>query len=501
MVPVTPSPMPHDPSDRALRELVRPPSWQNPTPADRYNLVVLGGGTAGLVSAIGAAGLGARVAIVERRHMGGDCLNHGCVPSKVLIKAARVLAQARAAGDFGVRVSAVGLDFDAAMARLRRIRSGLAGQDSVQRLTALGIDVFLGHGRFAARDIVDVDGLCLRFSRAVIATGARPVAPSIPGLAEAGYMTYESIFSLAARPASLVVIGAGSIACELAQTFCRFGSKVTLVTDESRLLPREDPDASATLRARFEREGIHVWTDTTIDRVWRDGGIVSTGCHGRDAPLEAEALFVATRRIANLEELGLERAGIRCDARGLVVDQRLRTTNPRVWAAGDSTSAFQSTHAADAMARMVVENALFHGWRSTSALVIPRATYTDPEIAHVGISAEDAQRRADVRTLTVTLESVDRAVIDGTTEGFVRAHVGPRGRILGATVVAANAGDLIGEMTLAMAAGVSMGALGRTVHAYPTHGDAWKKIADAWRREKLTPFVRSAFGAFLRWQR
>ncbi len=491
-----------DPDERSLRASVYPADWRNPAPAPRYNLVVLGGGTAGLVSAVGAASVGARVALVERRHMGGDCLNHGCVPSKALINAARTLVRTRAAGDLGVRVGGgVELDFAAAMARVRQIRAELAVHDSVARLTALGIDVFLGQARFVASDAVEVSGQRLRFARAVIATGARPVVPAIPGLADAGFLTYESIPSLTSLPGRLVVLGAGSIACELAQTFQRFGSAVTLVTEDSRLLPREDPDASAALLASVTRDGIEVWTDTAVERVSRDAAGMSIVCRGRDAPHRADALLVSTGRIADLDGLDLARADIRLDARGRIADHRLRTTNRRVFAAGDSTSTFQSTHAADAMARIVVENALFHRRRSIRTLVVPRVTYTDPEVGHVGMSAEDARHRPDVRTLTVSMATVDRAVIDVAAEGFARVHVGRRGRILGATVVASNAGELIGEIGLAITAGLSMATLGRTIHAYPTHGDVWKKLADAWRREKLTPPVLSTLRTFLRWQR
>lgn len=469
----------------------------------RYNLVVVGGGTAGLVSAAGAAGLGAKVALVERRHMGGDCLNHGCVPSKALINAARMVVQARAAGEFGVGTGPVDLDFAAAMSRVRRVRAELAVHDSVERLTSLGVDVFLGQARFVAHDAVDVDGQRLRFTRGVIATGARPEIPPIPGLADAGFLTYESIPSLTSLPARLVILGAGSIACEMAQTFRRFGAAVTLVTTESRLLPREDPDASAALRDRFLREGIDVRTDAVVERVERDGEGMMMTCAGTAGPasLWADAVLVVTGRVAALDGLDLERAGIRANGRGLVVDRRLRTTNPRVFAAGDCTSLFQSTHAADAMARIVVENALFHGRRTTDGLIVPRVTYTDPEIAHVGLSAQDAARRHDVRTLTLPLASVDRAVIDGASEGFARVHLGRRGRILGATVAGAHAGELIGEIGLAITARLSIAAVGRTIHAYPGFNEAWRKLADAWRREKLTPAVASVLASFLRWRR
>jgi pyruvate/2-oxoglutarate dehydrogenase complex dihydrolipoamide dehydrogenase (E3) component len=496
---------PDDEDNRALVEQVHPPDWKNPEPADRYNLVVVGAGSAGLVSAVGAAAVGAKVAIVERHLMGGDCLNFGCVPSKSLVRSARVLADVRAAADFGVRVGAADLDFAAAMGRLRRLRSHLAATDSVTRLTELGIDVFFGHARFIARDAIEVDGRRLRFARAVIATGARAVVPPVPGLADAGYLTSATVFSLTALPRRIVVVGAGSIGCELAQVFRRFGSHVTLVDRESRVMPSEDPDASAVLHSRFVREGIRLLLDTQIARVGREDGSAERSVAllrgGREEVVRADVLLVASGRTPNVEDLDLERAGIRCDRRGVIVDDRLRTTNRRVWAAGDVASTFKFTHAADALARVALQNALFFGRKSASALVIPRATYTDPEIAHVGISAEEAARRRDVRTLTVQFTGVDRAVIDGVQEGFARIHAGARGRILGATVVASHAGEMIGEMSLAISAGLSMRTLAQTIHAYPTQGECWKKLGDEWNRTRLTPRVRSLFDAFLRWRR
>ena len=500
-----PLPTADDEHNRALVEQVHPSDWKNPEPAVRYNLVVVGAGSAGLVSAVGASALGAKVAIVERHLMGGDCLNYGCVPSKALIRSARVLADIRAAADLGVRVGSVEVDFAAAMGRLRRLRAHLAASDSVTRLTGLGIDVFFGHAGFIARDAIEVEGRRLRFARAVIATGARPIVPPVPGLADSGYLTYATVFSLTALPRRIVVLGAGSIGCELAQVFRRFGSDVTLVERDSRVMPGEDADASAVLHSTFVREGIRLLLDTQIARVDRGDGsgerrvVLLRG--GREEEVHADALLIASGRTPNVEDLDLERAGISCDRQGVIVDDRLRTTNRRVWAAGDVASSFKFTHAADALARIALQNALFFGRRSASALVIPRATYTDPEIAHVGISAEEAARRSDVRTLTVQFTSVDRAVIDGAQEGFARIHAGARGRILGATVVAAHAGEMIGEMSLAIATGLSMRTLAQTIHAYPTQGECWKKLGDEWNRARLTPPVRSLFDAFLRWRR
>jgi pyruvate/2-oxoglutarate dehydrogenase complex dihydrolipoamide dehydrogenase (E3) component len=498
--------VPDDVYNQALVRNVHPLDWANPVPAGRYNLVVLGAGTAGLVSAVGAASLGARVAIIERHLLGGDCLNYGCVPSKALIRAARAAAAAGGAADLGVRPGGrPAIDFADVMSRLRAVRADISHHDSAARLAGLGIDVFFGQARFASPETLEVDGRTLRFSRAVIATGARAAVPPIPGLADAGYLTNESVFSLTARPARLAVIGGGPIGCELAQAFRRLGSEVTLISDSPTLLPREDPDAEAILQRVFEREGVRLVLDATVARVERRTGSMETQVvvtrAGVDTTIAADELLVAVGRAPNVEGLDLDRAGVSAGQAGVQVDDRLRTTNRRIFAAGDVASPFKFTHAADAMARIALQNALFFGRKQASALVIPWATYTDPEIAHVGLSARDAGDRAGARTLTIPLADVDRARVDGESEGFARVHVDARGRILGATLVSAHAGDLIGEMSLAMTAGLGLGTLSKTIHPYPTRAEVWKKLGDAWNRTKLTPRVRALFEMMLRWRR
>lgn len=500
--------LPDDEHNRALVDQTHPAGWINPTPTGRYNLVVIGAGTAGLVSAVGAASLGARVAIVERHLTGGDCLNFGCVPSKALISAARMIALARSAGQFGVGTAAgAEVDFGAVMERMRRLRAEIAPNDSVGRLAGLGIDVYLGGARFVASDAVAVEARRLQFARAVIATGARASAPSIPGLQDAGFHTNETIFSLTERPRHLLVIGSGPIGCELAQTFRRFGSEVTILDKREGLLPREDPDASAIVAAAFTREGITVVPHARILRVERRDGplsrIVVYDDGGPPREIAGDQILVAVGRTPNVEGLDLAAAGIAADATGVRVDDSLRTTNPRVYAAGDICSPYKFTHAADALARVVLHNALFFGRKKASALVIPRATYTDPEVAHVGISAQDAMKRGDsVTTLTVPLSDIDRAILEGETEGFARVHVARRsGKILGATIVASHAGELIGEIAVAMSGGVSMSVVGVTIHPYPTQSEVWKRLGDAWNRTRLSPRVRSLLQTLLRWRR
>ena len=498
--------LPDDPHNRALVANVHPSGWPNPTPGDRYTLVVVGAGTAGLVSALGAAGLGARVALVERHLMGGDCLNHGCVPSKGLLRAAHAAHDVRSAGRFGVEVGGdVRADFGAAMERMRRLRAGISRNDSAQRLKEHGIDVYLGDATFTGPDTIEVDGRRLGFRRAVIATGARAASIPVPGLAEAGYLTNETVFSLTELPRRLVVIGAGPIGCELAQAFRRFGADVTIVSLDPRLLPREDPDAAAIMTRAFEREGVGLRLGARLVRVERSGDakvVVFDRGQGEERAAGDEILL-AVGRAPNTDGLGLEAAGVAFDRTGVQVDDRLRTSNKRIYAAGDICSVYKFTHAADAMARIVIQNALFFGRKKASALHIPWATFTDPEVAHVGLYEQDAKERGfDVRTYTVELSEVDRAVLDGETEGFARVHIdGRSGRILGATLVARHAGDMLGEVVLAMTEGLRADALSRAIAPYPTQGEVWKRLGDAHQRTRLTPRVRALFERFFRWWR
>lgn len=499
-----PAAAPLDEHNRRLLSHVHPADWVNPTPKERYHLVVIGAGTGGLVTAAIGAALGARVALVERHLMGGDCLNVGCVPSKAVIRASRAWADARGAAErFSGPASAGDGDFAAVMERMRRLRAGIAHVDGAPRFRDLGVDVFLGDGRFTSGETVEVAGATLRFRRAVVATGARAAVPPIPGLAEAGYLTNETVFSLTERPEALVVIGGGPIGCELAQAFARLGSRVTLLQRAPVLLQRDDPDAAEIVAAALRRDGVRVETGVEVRSVAPGdaGKTVRFGPPGGpDETVDCTHVLVAAGRAANVEGMGLERAGIAFDAHGVRVDDRMRTSNPAVYAVGDVASRFQFTHAADAQARLVVQNALFFGRGKASSLVIPWATYTSPEVAHVGIAHDEAMRMGDaVETVTVPLHDVDRARLDGEDDGFFRVHL-KRGtdRILGATLVSPHAGDIISQVTQAMTNGLGLSALGRTVYPYPTQAEVLRKAADARRRQKLTPTAKKAFSWFFR---
>lgn len=498
--------LPDDTHNRTLRNNVHPVDWRNPEPAARYNLVVIGGGPAGLVTAAGAAGLGARVALIERRRLGGDCLNVGCVPSKALLRAARACADVRDAGRFGMEVGATRVDFAAIMERMRRLRASISPNDSAARLRNLGVDVFFGEGRFTGSDSVVVDGKTLRFRKAVIATGGRAAAPPIEGLQEAGYLTNETVFSLTELPRRLAVIGAGPIGCELAQAFARFGAEVALLEAAPQILIREDRDAAAIVEKALRGDGVRLHLGVTITGVRLTGAekVVHWEEEGAPTALRVDDVLVAAGRAPNVDGLGLESAGVAYDPRtGVRVDDHLRTTNPRVYAAGDVCPSFQFTHLADAHARIVLRNALFLGRAKASSLTIPWCTYTDPEVAHVGLYEEEARRSGlAVQTFVQEFGHVDRAILDGETAGFVKVHVrGGSDRILGATIVARHAGEMLAELTLAITAGVGLGKIAETIHTYPTRAEAIRKCADAYNRTRLTPRVKALFERWFAWTR
>lgn len=480
--------LPLDESNRALAAQVHPEDWVNPTPEGPYNLVVLGGGTAGLVAAAGAAGLGARVALVERHLLGGDCLVTGCVPSKALIGSSRAAASARKASALGVQTGEVTVDFPAVMARMRALRAGIARHDSAARFRDLGVDVYLGEGRFASPTTLEVGGETLRFARAVIATGARAALPPIPGLGEAGVLTHQTLFSLESLPPRLAVIGGGPIGAEMAQAFARFGSKVTLLEAGPRLMAADDPSASAAVLDALRADGVDVRLNTQVEAVRTSGDLRRVEVGGGE-PVEADQVLLAAGRAPNVEGIGLEAAGVSFDLRaGVEVDERLRTTNRRVFAAGDVASRYQFTHAADFLSRTVLRNALFFGRAKATDLVIPWATYTDPEVAHVGATAEEATRNGVPHgVVEVPLEDNDRAVLDGEAAGFVKVVHDPRGRILGATVVASHAGEMIGELVGAVQRGASLTELSGVIHPYPTVADAIRRAGDQFNRTRLTP--------------
>jgi len=508
--PVTVPPM--DEHNQTLVANVHPADWVNPTPRGRYHLVVLGAGTGGIVTAAGAAGLGAKVALIERHLLGGDCLNIGCVPSKSVIRAGRAAADVREAGRFGVRVPpGMEVDFSAAMARMRAIRARISRHDAAAHLREQGIDVYLGDARFSGPDTVEVAGNTLRFNKAVIATGARAAEVPIPGLKEAGYLTNETVFSLTTRPGRLAVIGGGPIGCELSQAFRRLGSEVFLFDAAPHVLVREDTDAAEILQRVFVREGIHLVLNSKVLRVEPRGAekIIQYEAGGTTASVTVDEILVGVGRAPNVEGLNLEGVGVAYDPRaGVTVNDRLQTSNPWIYAVGDVCLAAKFTHTADASARIVIENALFPnlgfiGNKQFSALTIPWCTYTDPEIAHVGLYEKDAEK-AGVATTTFVkhFDEVDRALADGEEEGFVKIHVRKgTDRILGATIVARHAGEMMNEISLAIVQNIGLGKIAGVIHPYPTQAEAIRQLGDAYNASLLTPSVKGWLARWFAWTR
>ncbi|OIP78869.1 MAG: mercuric reductase [Oscillatoriales cyanobacterium CG2_30_44_21] len=493
---------PMDEYNQALLEDVHPRDWISPNPARCYDLVIIGAGTAGLVVAAGAAGLGLglKVALIEKNLMGGDCLNVGCVPSKCVIRSARVISDIRNGDTFGIHARDIDIDFVAIMQRMRRVRASISHHDSVRRFSNLGIDVFLGAATFVDEQSVEVNGARLRFKKAVIATGARAARPQVQGLAETGYLTNETVFTLTERPKRLAVIGGGPIGCELAQAFHRLGCEVTLIHKNSHLLDREDADAAEIVQTSLLNDGITVVLGAKLEYVEAKdyGKVISYQQNGESKRIWIDEILVGAGRSPNVEGLNLEVAGVEYNQRrGVIVNDYLQTSNPHIYAAGDICSNLKFTHTADAAARIVIKNTLFSpfglGRSKVSNLVVPWVTFTDPEIAHVGMYASEARAKGiETDEIKIPFTSVDRAIFDGETEGFVKIlHQKGSDRILGGTIVARHAGDMIGEISLAIVAKQGLNTLSSVIHSYPTQADAIKKAADAYRKTLLTPRTQS----------
>ncbi len=498
---------PWDDHNKALISHVHPRDWINPQPAERYDLVVIGAGTAGLVTSAGAAGLGAKVALIEKHLLGGDCLNVGCVPSKGIIGSAHRAAAVRDAPEMGITVPAGSqADFAQVMERMRRLRASIAPNDSAQRFRDLGVDVFLGEGRFVDTRTLAVGDQTLQFKRAVIATGARASAPPIDGLDTVPYLTNETLFSLTEQPKRLGIIGAGPVGCEMAQSFARLGSEVLLVEAAHGILPREDPDAADIVRDSLLKDGVKLLCcgkNLTLAPANGAGVRLRVTSHDQGVDEVVDQLLVAVGRAPNTEGLDLEKVGVKFTSKGVSVDDHLRTTHPRIFAAGDICSPYQFTHAADFMARIVIQNALFWGRSRASTLTIPWATYTKPELAHVGLHEKQAREKGiAVDTFTQPFADVDRSILEGETEGFVRVHVRKgTDAILGATIVGVGAGNLISEITLAMTYGLGLKKIAAAVHPYPTQAEAIRRVGDLYNRTRLTPRIRALMKTFIKWRR
>ncbi|MBD2136498.1 mercuric reductase [Anabaena sp. FACHB-1237] len=499
---------PTDEYNQKLVQNTHPETWINPQPVECYDLVIIGAGVAGLVVAAGAAGLGIglKIALIEKHLMGGDCLNFGCIPSKSLIRSSRVIGEIWKSKDLGMNISPISrkidVDFASVMARMRKIRANISENDSVQRFKKLGVDVFLGSGKFINQNTIEVSGKKLKFKKAVIATGARAKKPDIRGIEEVGYLTNESVFSLIQKPDKLAVIGGGPIGCELAQVFRRLGCEVTLFHRGSHILNKEDPQAAAILQEVLVKEGIRLVLNCKIEevvKVTEGKRLYFSSNEDRDS-ITVDEILVGVGRTPNVEDLDLENVGVAYNEQGVIVNNYLQTTNPKIYAAGDICMSWKFTHAADAAARIVIKNALFSpfgiGKSRFSDLIIPWVTYTDPEISHVGIYPSDAKKLGlEIETIKINFSTIDRAIADSEEFGFLKIyHRKGSDEILGATIVASHAGEIISQLTTAMVNKIGLSQLSSVIYPYPTQAEAIKKAADAYRRTLLTDKTKQLLG-------
>jgi pyruvate/2-oxoglutarate dehydrogenase complex dihydrolipoamide dehydrogenase (E3) component len=487
-------------TDDTFLQRVRPPDWKNPAPRSSYDLAIVGAGPAGLSAAEFAARLGFSVALIERNRMGGNSLNVGSIPSKAIIRSAGVYDTMHDTEKFGVPVPGeAALDFSQVMARMRRIRTRIAEYCSVHNLSALGVDIFFGSARFEGAGALFAGDTRVKYKKALIATGALPKAADIPGLDRIGYRTSATIFELSALPKRLAVIGGGPLGCELAQAFCRLGSQVTIVQNDPKFLPREERDAAEILSRAMARDGVQIRLNTTVVGARGESGdkVLETVNNDVKGEIRADEILLSVGRVANLESLGLAAAGVDFDTnQGVKVDAFLRSTNPDVYAAGDACLDLKFTNAAEFSARLAARNALLQGELQWNGSSLPWCTYCDPEIAHIGLHVWEARQQSiPIRSFTVMMHDVDRAITDGQDTGFVKIHLAEGSdSILGATIVASRASELINEMAVVMSSGIGMNALADVAHTYPAQSGAIMLAAQAYQREFDEAGYRAAAG-------
>lgn len=457
----------------------------------KYELCIIGGGAAGLVVAAGAATLGAKVALVEKNALGGDCLHYGCVPSKTLLHSAKVAYTVANANRFGIGAKAPVIELADVMQRVREVIKQIEPNDSPERFASLGVDVIFGAGQFISPNALTVQGRELRAKNFVIATGTRPAIPPLPGLEQTAYLTNETLFSLQEPISHLLILGGGPIGCEMAQAFARLGTNVELFDLAPQLLPREDADISAALAKRFSEEGIVTHLGIKVLKFQRTGDetqILLEHPQQGQFWLNGSHVLIAAGRKPNLEHLGLELAGVELKNGRLVLDARLRTSNQHIYACGDVAGPYLFTHMAEHQAGVVLRNALFHWPAKAQTDNIPWCTYTDPEVARVGLSeAEATQLSIAHRVYRFPFAEIDRAVAEGETGGFAKIITTPRGKLLGACIVGAHAGELIAEYGLAIRKNMKAADLSNTIHVYPTLAQINRRVADQRLKSALSP--------------
>uniref|UniRef100_A0A7S3A396 DEP domain-containing protein n=1 Tax=Rhodosorus marinus TaxID=101924 RepID=A0A7S3A396_9RHOD len=519
---------PLDEHNLRLLDSVHPSAWQDPKAKPKYHMVVIGAGTGGLVTAAGSAGVGARVAMIEKNLLGGDCLNYGCVPSKALISAAKAyhsVTNQKGLTEMGITVEGATIDFGKVMERLRRLRADIAHNDSAERFASkLGVDVYLGHAKFLDKNTVEVNGQKLTFARCTIATGGSPRLPDVSGIKELfeayhkkeegapTIVTNESIFNLTELPPRFAAIGNGAIGLEIAQSMTRFGSETTVFGRGGRIMAKEDEDIAKILQDQMASEGTNfelgVEKYVSLKKTGRTNGsypememeVLLKG--GQSKTFLFDALLVAAGRTPNVGNLDLEKAAVKYDKKeGILVNDRLETSSKGIFAVGDCCTAYKFTHVADFMARIVIRNSLFFGKDKFSKLIIPWSTYTEPEVAHVGLYEQDIAKKGQVVTVQKDFADNDRAILEGETVGFVRIHtLKGSDKILGASIIGANAGNLISELTLAMNAGYGLGSVASVIHPYPTQAEAIRAAGDLLNKNRLTPTVRAVLRQVLKFQ-
>lgn len=463
-----------------------------------YDIIAVGGGTAGLVTAAGAAGLGARAALAEKHRMGGECLWTGCVPSKALLACARVAADARDAARFGIQTGTVSVDFAAVMRHVRQARETIEPHDSPDRFRSLGVDVLLGEARFTGERTLRIGSRTISARNVVIATGSRPLIPDIPGLRDVAFHTNETVFDIEAFPASMIILGAGAIGVEMAQAFALLGTRVTLFEAAPRVLPAEDADLTDLLAAEMKKAGIDLRLGTEVTRVESTGNGVRVVAGNYS--VDADTILVATGRSSVLDTLDLAAGGVAVAGGKLVLDDKLRTSARNVWAAGDVTGGPRFTHVADYQARTVLRNALFPLSTSVNYDVVPRVTYAVPELASVGLTAEAARAEHGdhIQVYARDFGGLDRAIADGRTTGLLKIVSDARGRILGGHVIGYHASSIIAEIALAMTQDVPLSKLSAQMHAYPTYAESLKHTGDAHVRSRFKGLARSVAGWLVR---
>ena len=506
--------LPEHEYNETLIKWAAPQDWVNPIADGVYNMIIIGAGSGGLVVASGAAQLGAKVALIEKSVIGGDCLNVGCMPSKAIIRAAKTLGYINKGKGFGIEAENVTVDFKKVMEHVYWTRAQIAPHDSAERFTNMGIDVFYGDAQFTGRNTIEIGGQTLEFKKAAIATGSRPVVIPIDGLEETGYITNETLWHMTEQPEAMAIIGGGPIGAEMAQAFARLGTKVTLIDVSSQILGREDRDAAEIVQAAMLKDGVEILLEANTKRVYSQDGqkVLEIEVKGETQHLLVDEILLSVGRAPNLEGLNLEAAGVDYHKKGLVVDDYLQTTNEDIYGVGDVALKYQFTHAAGHSAAIVVQNALFADFvplvsnaakRKVSDLIMPWATYTDPEVAHVGAYPHDLDEQGvEYDTYQVGADVNDRAIAEAATDGFIKVHVKKGGdKILGATIVGSVASELLSEIAIAMKYNLGLGKLRSVIMPYPTQSEIIQKVANEQAKTLITPGRQRILGGWMNFTR